>query len=208
MTKQAGLRELDELHFAERQNHAQPKLRLEPIEKPDGLMLRLAYWMLSRQFGRVPTSVKVIVARVPRVMKVMGAARKFEENGTQLDKELRNMIGMVVSEANGCGFCLDIGRMFAVKDGVSLQKLDALPEYQTSPLFADRERAALAYAEEVTRNRHVAHETFDELRKYFSDREIVEITILTALQNLANLVNIPLGIDSDGLCAIAQSKKQ
>ena len=180
--------------------------RLEPIEKPKGFMLRFIYWAAPRQFGKVPTNIKVLIARVPKSMKLVSALGKFETKGLRLDKELHYMLAMFVSGINGCGFCLDFGRMMAVKDGMSMAKFDALPAYRTSPLFSDKERAALAYAEESTRNKQVSEGTFEELREYYSDTEIAEITILVALQNFENLLNIPLGIDSDGLCSIAQAK--
>jgi alkylhydroperoxidase family enzyme len=87
-----------------------------------------------------------------------------------------------------------------------MQKLNSLSEYRTSPLFSGRERAALAYVEEATRNKRVSDATFEELRKHFNEREIVEITWLNAVENYYNLINIPLEIESDGFCAIAQEK--
>jgi alkylhydroperoxidase family enzyme len=52
----------------------------------------------------------------------------------------------------------------------------------------------------------VADTTFEALRKHFSEREIVELTFLNALENFYNLLNLPLGIEDDGLCAIAQAR--
>ena len=182
--------------------------RLEPIEKPSGLMLRFVYWFAPRSFGKVPTNIKVLVARAPKTMSLFNAIGKYEMKGVRLEKELHYMIAMFVAGINRCGFCLDFGRMMAVKDNVSMEKFNALPAYHTSSLFSEKERAALSYAEEITRNKRVADDTFEELRKYYSDWEIVEITTLTALHNFENLLNLPLGIGSDGLCAIAQSRKK
>jgi len=89
---------------------------------------------------------------------------------------------------------------------MTLEKFDALPEYRTSPLFSERERAALDYVEEATRNKRVSDATFEALRRHFNDRAIVELTWLNALENYYNLINLPLGIGSDGLCAIAQRR--
>ncbi len=87
-----------------------------------------------------------------------------------------------------------------------MEKFDALPDYRTSPLFSDRERAALAYTEEATRQKRVADATFDTLRRHFNEREIVEITWLNALENYYNLINLPLEIESDGFCDIVQRR--
>jgi alkylhydroperoxidase family enzyme len=182
--------------------------RLEPIEKPKGLKLRFLYWMIGRQFGKVPTSVKVGVARAPKTLGLVSAMGKYEAKGIGLEKELRYMIAMFVAGTNGCGFCLDFGRMMAMKDNMKMEKFNALPIYRTSSLFSEKDRAALAYAEEATVNKRVSDATFEELRKYYNDREIVEITMLTAMENFTNLVNIPLGIGSDGLCAMVQARKK
>jgi len=202
MTQQAGKEEMEEA-----QNHAHVP-RLEPIEKPKGLKLRFLYWMVARQFGKVPTSLEVIVARAPKMLGIASAMGKYGTKGVRLEKELQHMILLLVSGTNGCGFCLDFGRMMAMKDNMNMEKFNALPVFRTSSLFSDRERAALAYAEEVTLNKRVSDGTFGELKKYYRDWEIVEITILTAMENFTNLTNIPLGIGSDGLCAILQSRKK
>jgi AhpD family alkylhydroperoxidase len=182
--------------------------RLQPREKPKGPKLRFVYWMTRRSFGKVPTSIKVVVARSPGILSLASAMGKYETKGIHLEKELHYMINMLVAGTNGCGFCLDVGRMMAVKDNMNMEKFNALPVYRTSSLFSDKERAALAYAEEATLNKRVSDATFNELQKHYSDREIVEITTVTAIQNFTNLTNIPLGIGSDGLCAIAQSRKK
>jgi hypothetical protein len=56
---------------------------------------------------------------------------------------------------------------------------------------------------EITRHRHVSDATFETLRKYFNEREIVEIMQINAIENYHNLINIPLKMGSDGFCAIA-----
>ena len=182
--------------------------RLEPIEKPKGLKLRFFYWFAPRMYGKVPTNLKIIVARAPKTMDLFSAIGKYETKGVRLDKGLHYEIAMFVAGTNGCGFCLDFGQMMAVKDNMNMEKFNALPAYRTSPLFSDKERAALAYAEEITRNKRVSDSTFDELRRHFNDSEIVDITTLTAVSNFENLLNLPLGIGSDGLCAIAQARKK
>ena len=103
---------------------------------------------------------------------------------------------------NGCSFCIDLGQRLAQEKQVSLEKFFALQEYRTNPLFSGKEKAALQYVEEVTRNRAATPETFEQLRTFFSDDEIVDITWLNAVENYYNLIARPLGLSSDGLCAI------
>ncbi len=86
------------------------------------------------------------------------------------------------------------------KSPESAAKFDALDEYRTSPLFSDAERAALDYATELTEESHVSPDTFAELARHYSEREICEIVWLVASEHLYNINNIGLNIGSDCLC--------
>ena len=181
-------------------------MRLAPIEKPAGLLMRLAYWMTRRQLGKVITPMKVIYPRVPRLLKLSYELQQFETKGLRLDPQLHFMVAVLAAQINGCSFCEDIGRAVAIRQHLGMEKFDALSDYRTSPLFSERERAALAYAEEATRHKRVSDATFEMLRRHFSETEIVEITWVNAVENYYNLINLPLEIGSDGLCAIAQAR--
>ncbi len=181
-------------------------MRLDPIEKPKGFITRMAYWGTRRRFGKVMTPMKVVLARMPGSLRFSNAIAKFELHGIRLEPALHYMVGLLASQINGCEFCMDLGRSMAIREHLRMEKFDALPEYRTSPLFSARERAALAYAEEATKNRRVSDATFEELRKHFSEEEIAEITWVNAIENYYNLLNIPLEIGSDGYCSIAQAR--
>ena len=181
-------------------------MRLEPIENPRGLMMRFAHWGTRRQFGKVMTPIKVVTARIPGSLKLTNEIVKFEMKGIRLEPELHFMVVMLASQVNGCGFCTDLVQAMALREHLGMEKFNILSEYKTSPMFSDRERAALAYVEEITRHKRVSDSTFETLRKHFSDREIVEITWLNAVENYYNLINIPLEIGSDNFCAISQAK--
>ena len=183
-------------------------MRLQPIEEPKGIMMRIAYWMTKRQLGKVMTPMKVVYPRMPGAVKLAYEIAKFETKGISLDSELKFLVTSLAAQINGCGFCVDIGRAMVVRERIGLEKFNALLEYKTSPLFSDRERAALAYAEEATRCKRVSDATFETLRNHFNEREIVEITWLNAVENYYNLINLPLEIESDGLCAIAVAQTQ
>lgn len=180
--------------------------RLQPIEKPAGLMMRFAYWMTRRQFGKVLTPMKVMYPRMPGVLRLSYEIQKFEMKGIRLEPGLHFMVATLASQINGCGFCVDLGRAMAVHEHIGMEKFNALSDFHNSPLFSGRERAALAYVEEATRNRQVSDATFEDLRRHFSEREIIEITWVNAVENYYNLINLSLGIESDGLCAIAQAR--
>jgi AhpD family alkylhydroperoxidase len=178
-------------------------MRLEPVEQPRGLMLRLAYWMMRRRFGKVITPVKVVQARVPKSLRLSYEISKMMEHGFSLDKDLQFLLHTYISQVNGCDFCVDIAQAMALAEGGSLDKIKKLGRYREDPAFTAGERAALAYVAEVSQTKTASDATFAELRRHFSDQQICEITMLNALENYYNLVNHPLGIESDGLCALA-----
>ena len=121
-----------------------------------------------------------------------------------LEPALRSLITVRVSQLNGCAFCIDLNSALALQHHLEPDKLAALPEFESSPLFSDREKAALSYAEMVTasdRQPTVTH--FEQLRRYFNDEAIIELTGLVAFQNLSSQFNVALGIESQGFCPLA-----
>ena len=176
---------------------------LAPVEQPQGLVIKMAYAMAKRQFGKVPTPVKVVYARMPAFGMFVGKIAGLDEK-LKLPAETAMLIREQVSHINICEFCMDIGRAFVVKARINEAKFDTLSEYRTSPLFNDAERAALDYVTELTRDRKVAPETFERLRKHYSERQICDIVWLVASEHFYNLTNLGLNIHSDMLCDIAR----
>lgn len=183
-------------------------MRLQPVERPRGLMMRMAFWMTRRTFGKVITPLKVVTARVPKSLRMTYEIVKMTEHGFSLDKELRFLLHTHISQVNQCHFCIDIAQAMALREGGSLEKIVKLPRYREDPAFTDAERAALAYVEEVSQTKTASDATFEALRRHFSEKQITEITLLNALENYYNLVNRPLGIESNGLCALVAEARR
>ncbi|HTB32979.1 MAG TPA: carboxymuconolactone decarboxylase family protein [Bacteroidia bacterium] len=179
---------------------------LPPIEKPQGLIMKLVYYFTRKQFGKVMTPLMVHSARLP------AAFGMFYGKISQLDKkmvlkpETIMLLRQQVARINVCLFCIDISRYYAIKASMNVAKFDALDQYQTSPLFTDAERAALDYVTELTKDKKVNPETFNRMAKYYSEREICEIVYLVASEHVYNITNIGLNIHSDMLCDISKKK--
>jgi alkylhydroperoxidase family enzyme len=173
---------------------------LAPIESPPGLILKIVFFFVRRQFGKVMAPLTVFAARMP------ASFGSFYGKVSQLDKKLRLptktavIIRERVASLNMCLFCMDATRWFAMRELGDTARFDALTEYQTSPLFTEAERAALDYATELTRDRKVNAETFARLKGHYSEREICDIVWLVASEHVYNLTNVGLNIGSDGLC--------
>jgi alkylhydroperoxidase family enzyme len=173
---------------------------LTPIEKPQSLMMKLAYLFTRKQFGKVLTPLKVHSARLPIAFGM------FYSKISQLDKKLILPLETVmlirekVARINVCLFCIDIGRLMSIKACLNEQKFNAMEEYQTSPFFSDRERAALDYVTMLVRDKRMDKETFEKLAHHFTEREICEIVWLVSSEHVYNMTNIGLNIHSDLLC--------
>jgi len=177
-------------------------MRLNAIDEPRGWKMKLAYALCKRKFGHVITPFKVVQARVPASIAIYQQFTRFMTRESTLEPAMKLLIQAWTANYNQCAFCIDITHAFAAHDKNLLEKTWCVTRYATDPLFDDAERAALAYVEAVTRDRDANAETFEALRRHFSDRAIVEITLVNAIENFYNLVNRPLGIGSDGMCPV------
>ena len=180
---------------------------LSPIEKPRGLMIKLAYYFTRKQFGKVLTPVKVHSARLPAAFGLFYAKIGKLDQKLTLPPETALFIRHQVARLNICLFCMDIGRSFAIKAMMKEAKFDALDQYRTSALFNDAERAALDYVTELTKDKKVNPDTFAQMARHYSEREICEIVWLVASEHLYNMTNIGLNIHSDMLCDITKKRK-
>lgn len=93
------------------------------------------------------------------------------------------------------------------KRGIPEDKLQAIDRYAEHPGFTERERAALAYAEMVTISPNdITDRQFAELRRHFTDREIVELTMQAAFENFRARANRSLRIEDDGFAKLPIEK--
>jgi len=101
----------------------------------------------------------------------------------------------------GCGFCVDLNAAAALERGAARERLQALDAFESSPLFSERECAALGYAEAMTDSaRRVDEAAFERLREHFDEQAILELTARVAFQNLSSKFNAALSVPSQGFC--------
>jgi len=111
-----------------------------------------------------------------------------------LDARLKNLIEVRVSQINGCAFCLDMHVREARELGEPQRRLDCLAGWRDLPDFSARERAALDWAEALTRiaETHAPDSIYEELQRHFSEREIVDLTVAIAVINTWNRTQIAM----------------
>lgn len=109
-----------------------------------------------------------------------------------IEPDLRALVEVRVSQINGCAFCVDSHSNEARRAGVSQQRLDCLCVWEESELFDERECAALSWAEVLTdvANSGASDEYYDALGEYFSEEEIVDLTLIIAMMNTWNRIGV------------------
>jgi AhpD family alkylhydroperoxidase len=142
--------------------------------------LRLEYWSIAPQEYRSTCAVLL----------------KLREG---LDLRLWDLIFLRVSQINGCSFCIDNHAAQALENGESARRLNLLALWRETPLFSAGERAALAWAERVTRlgDHGPSDEAFESLRPHFSDKQVVTLTLAISLINALNRLAIGFGRTPD-----------
>lgn len=109
-----------------------------------------------------------------------------------LEPVLVELVRNRVSQINGCAFCLDMHTKALRKLGETEQRIYLLSAWRETPLYTERERAALAWAEAVTRlaGGNVADDVYDQVRAQFSDHELAHLTFVTTTINAWNRLAI------------------
>ncbi|HKT32536.1 MAG TPA: carboxymuconolactone decarboxylase family protein [Gammaproteobacteria bacterium] len=127
----------------------------------------------------------------PDAFKAMRNLQQYVEN-SGLEHSLMELVKMRASQINGCAHCLDMHSKDARAGGETEQRLYTLDAWRETPFFTDRERAALAWTEALTRIRKgVSDELYAEVRKYFSEKEIVDLSLCIIAINGWNRLAIP-----------------
>jgi len=111
---------------------------------------------------------------------------------SSLEKNLLALIEYRVSQINGCAYCLDMHSKDLRHGGETEQRIYMISAWRETDLFTDRERAALEWAESVTllNEGHVPDEVYENVRKEFSEEELIDLTLAVASINGWNRLNI------------------
>jgi AhpD family alkylhydroperoxidase len=127
----------------------------------------------------------------PAALKAMYALQ-VAVNASGLEPSLQELVKLRVSQINGCAFCIDMHFREAKAKGEKEERLYLLDAWRESPVYTDRERTALAWAEAVTlvSQTHVPDEVFVEARKHFDESELVNLTLAVVAINGWNRFSI------------------
>ena len=127
----------------------------------------------------------------PGVMRAMRGLDTYLAN-CGLEPALRELVKLRASQINGCAYCVDVHSLDARALGETEQRLYALPVWQETPFFSERERAALLWTEKLTLISldHVPDEVYEQVRSHFTDEELANLTLAIATINAWNRFGI------------------
>jgi len=144
----------------------------------------------SDSLHKVPTRLEVDAA-VPAFSKAMthldnAATREADRVGIPLG--LRDLLRLRASQLNGCAYCVDTHAADAATNGESLQRVHAVSVWAESPFFTEKERAAFAFTDSVTRvaDTHVPAADHDAVAAHWSEEEVGALLALVVTINAWN----------------------
>ena len=154
--------------------------RVEPLDRADLPEHEATFASVERALGVLPNST-LTMARWPELMEAFARLNAVVMGERRVSGVLKQMVAAMVSSAAGCSYCQAHTSHVAEKRGAEQEKLAALYEFETSPLFDEAERAALrvAHGAGCVPNA-VTDEDMAELRRHFSDAEVVELVAVMA----------------------------
>jgi uncharacterized peroxidase-related enzyme len=164
--------------------------RINPVPRHALGDLKTVLDAAESRMGFVPNS-QLILAHRPEIVRAfaqLGAA--INGPSSTISPQLRNMVSQMASRAAGCSYCMAHTTHTAERLGISAEKEDALWSYETSPLFSDAERAALRVAQCAAQVPNaVSDADFAELKKHYTDAQIVDIVAVISLFGFLNRFN-------------------
>ena len=148
--------------------------------------------------GQAATPVQVRLdfdehaAGFARALAHLDRAAIKELDKVEFDPRLRELVRIRASQLNGCAYCVDMHTKDARAIGETEQRIYALPVWRETPFFSSRERAALAFTEEVTSlaATHVPDEAYRAVAAEFSQPEVAALISLIVTINAWNAIGV------------------
>ncbi len=162
---------------------------IKPKNREDLPQLEPLFQMVEASMGFVPNSM-FTMAHWPELLQAFGQLGGTVLGPGEVDAGLKQLVAFVTSNASGCRYCQAHTSHSAEKRGVETKKISEAFEFETSDRFTEAERAALRVAlHGGTSPNGVEASHFEELAKFYSDKQIVEIVSVIALFGFLNRWN-------------------
>jgi AhpD family alkylhydroperoxidase len=169
-----------------------------PLDPPRTPMYRLAEWYARRTYGVLPDPLAAM-GHNTRVLLTDAGFETSLARWNRLDPTLKSLAEMASAVTIGCSWCVDFGYWETTRNGIDPVKMREVPRWRDSDVYTDLERQVMAYAEAVTATPPaVTDEMVAGLRRHLDDAQLVELTMMVAVENVRSRFNSALGLTSQG----------
>jgi AhpD family alkylhydroperoxidase len=171
------------------------RISLDPPRSP---LYRLAEWYTRRTYGVIPDPLAAMAHNMPVLITDLGFETSLAR-WKRLDPTLKSLAEMAAAVAIDCSWCVDFGYWETTRRGIDPVKMREVPRWRDSDVYTDLERQVMAYAEAVTATPPaVTDEMVSDLRRQLDDAQLVELTMMVAVENIRSRFNKALGLTSQG----------
>ena len=175
--------------------------RIQPLSPDANPFIENMVENMSANMG-FPANSLMTMAHWPELAQAIGRlAEVVNFSESELPVSIKRLVSHVVSRSSGCQYCAaHTGFQATRSGGVSSEKIEAAFKYETSPLFSEAERAALKVAQSAAAvPNEVTDEDMDELKKHFTDRQIVELVGQISVFGFLNRWNDTMATELESL---------
>jgi len=168
--------------------------RIEPLPAERSPELEATFGRFKQALGFIPNSM-LILQRKPKLVKAMAqlTAAVWEPDG-EVDRSFKRLVAHVASRTAGCQYCMAHTAGGALLFGVDPGKVADVWDFRVSPRYSEKERVALDFAiAAASQPNGVTEEMFAEMRKHWSETQIVEIAAVVAVFGFLNRWNDTMG---------------
>jgi uncharacterized peroxidase-related enzyme len=175
-----------------------PKAVITPLSKEKAAPeVQPIFDKLTQTFGHMP-SFFATMARVPEALAHFMPLYGAVINKGSVEAKYKELAYLKTAQINGCEYCFRAHSASSKKNGVTEEQIKALNFYVRSPAFDAKEKATILYAERVTRGASAIREgALQELKQYYNDDQIVELTLAICVANFTNRFNDALMTNPD-----------
>jgi uncharacterized peroxidase-related enzyme len=173
---------------------AKRSARIAPLPPEHTPELADAFEGMRKNLGFIPNSM-LILQRKPKIARALQSlTASIWDPAGEVDRGFKRLVAHVASRAAGCQYCMAHTAGGALHFGIEERKLAAVWEFRTSPMFSEAERVALDFAiAAASVPNGVTEEMFAELRKHWSEGQIVELVAVIATFGFLNRWNDTMG---------------
>lgn len=161
--------------------------RLKPLS-PDSLPeLQDTFQHFRGLLGYVPNNALVLARKPKMVTALAGLASAVWDPANEVDRGLKRLVAYMASKTYGSRYSMAHSAEAAHRTGVNEDKVAAVDDFRTSPLYTEAERAALDFTIAAARQPNgVTDDVFDRMRQHWTEDQIVEIAAVVAINGFLN----------------------